>query len=234
MKLLKKILFPHSYSSEAFVNYLRNKKVNVGKGTYIFSPNHVIIDVERPHMLSIGNYCKISSGVKILTHDYSKSVLCNLPYGDVGEAGFTSIGDNCFIGANAVILMGCQIGDNCIVGAGSICTGKYPSNSVIAGNPARVICSIEEYFKKKKDKELDSAKEYVKKFRKVFNRDPSIEEMTNTFLWLYTPRNEENLKRYSNLFKHNGIDEKHYIDSFMKTNPIYPSFEEFLRDCDRS
>ena len=231
MKLLKKILFPHSYSSEAYIKYLKGKKVEVGEGTFVFSPNHVIIDVERPHMLSIGKYCKISSGVRILTHDYSKSVLCNLPYGDVGEASATIIGNNCFLGINSIILMGCQIGDNCIVGAGSVCTGKYPDNSVIAGSPAKIICSLEDYYKKKKQNEVSAAKEYVKRFRQRFNRNPSIDEMTNTFLWLYMPRTERTLKDYSHLFKHNGVDEKYYVESFMKSKPVYLSFEEFLKDC---
>lgn len=231
MKFIKKLLYPHSYSSEALVSYLRQKNIRIGKGCYFFSPNHVTVDIERPHMLIIGDYCKITSGVKILTHDYSKSVLCNLPYGDVGENGLTIIGNNCFIGLNSIILMGTQIGNNCIVGAGSICSGKYPDNSVIAGNPAKVICTLEEYYNKKKQREIASAKLYVSEFRKVFKRNPTVEEMTNTFIWLYLPRNKETIKKYSSLFKHNGVNEELYINNFLSSKPVYDSFESFLDDC---
>lgn len=49
------------------------------------------------------------------------------------------IGKNCFIGCNSIILKGTVLGDNCVVGAGAVVAGKYEENSVIAGNPARVI-----------------------------------------------------------------------------------------------
>lgn len=52
------------------------------------------------------------------------------------------IGQNVFIGCNAIILKGAEIGDNTIVGAGSVVTGKFPSNCVIAGNPARIVKEV--------------------------------------------------------------------------------------------
>jgi len=52
------------------------------------------------------------------------------------------IGDNCWLGQNAVILKGVTIGDNCIIGANSVVTADVPSNSVAAGNPAKIIKSL--------------------------------------------------------------------------------------------
>lgn len=49
------------------------------------------------------------------------------------------IGKNCWLGANVVIMPEVELGDNVIVGAGSIVTKSFPSNCVIAGNPAKVI-----------------------------------------------------------------------------------------------
>ena len=49
------------------------------------------------------------------------------------------IGKNCFIGCNTIILKGTVLGDGCVVGAGAVVSGKFPPNSVIAGNPARII-----------------------------------------------------------------------------------------------
>ena len=55
------------------------------------------------------------------------------------------IGNNVFIGARTIILPGTTIGDNTIIGAGSVVKGNIPSGVIVAGNPARVIKSIEEY-----------------------------------------------------------------------------------------
>jgi acetyltransferase-like isoleucine patch superfamily enzyme len=50
------------------------------------------------------------------------------------------IGNNVWIGVNAMILPGVSIGDNCVIGAGAIVLkGEYPQNSLIAGNPAKVV-----------------------------------------------------------------------------------------------
>lgn len=54
-----------------------------------------------------------------------------------------SIGDNCWIGQNVVILKGVTIGDHCIIGANSVVTRDVPARSVACGNPARVVKSIE-------------------------------------------------------------------------------------------
>ncbi len=59
--------------------------------------------------------------------------------------GDITIGDNVWIGANAIILPGVNIGSNCVIGAGSIVTHNIPENSVAAGNPARVIKAKETF-----------------------------------------------------------------------------------------
>jgi len=55
------------------------------------------------------------------------------------------------IGTNTILMPNTSIGDNCVIGAGSVVTKPIPSNSVAAGVPARVICSIETYYEKNKD-----------------------------------------------------------------------------------
>ena len=125
---------------------LESQGIQVGKGTIFYGPETMQIDRSRPYLLTIGEYCKITSGVTILTHDYSRSVL-RRAYGEViGEGRRTTIGNNVFIGMNAIILMGTQIGDNVIIGAGSVVNGTIPSNVVVAGNPAKVIRTLDEHY----------------------------------------------------------------------------------------
>jgi maltose O-acetyltransferase len=60
------------------------------------------------------------------------------------ESSPVVIGKNCWIGNQAIIMRGVTIGDNSIVAAGAIVTKSVPSNVLVAGNPARIIKSIED------------------------------------------------------------------------------------------
>lgn len=96
--------------------------------------------------LQIGNHVTLT-GVTCLTHDASlKRFLGN----DCNKIGRIVIGNNVFIGKQTVILPNVKIGDNVIVGVGSIVTHDIPSNSVVVGNPAKVMCSIDQFVEKHK------------------------------------------------------------------------------------
>ncbi|OEK05215.1 acyltransferase [Roseivirga misakiensis] len=86
--------------------------------------------------VKIGSFCSISSGVQIVTHDSVKYALSGgkVPY----ELGPIQIGNNCFIGTNAMVTKGVTIGDHCLIGAGAIVTSDIPSYSIAVGIPARV------------------------------------------------------------------------------------------------
>lgn len=232
-QLLRRLIFPDTYSSEAYIKALRNKyNIDIGENCIIWSPNKVYIDIQRPHLLHIGNYVKITSGVNIICHDYSRSVLMSVPgYENVGEARETYIGDNVFIGMNSIILMGSVIGDNCIIGAGSVVSGKFENNSIIAGNPAKRICSLEDYYHRRKEQELNSAMLFVKKWYKKHGRYPSINEMTNAFSWLYVPHTLENLQENSKLFNYNGVNDEIFKNNYLNTKPQFETYDEFLNYC---
>ena len=99
-----------------------------------------------PYLITIGKSVEITSGVRFITHDGAVWCLRNDPsYKELDLFGPIKIGNNVFIGNNAIILPGVTIGDNVIVGAGAVVTRDIPSGSVVAGVPARVIRSLDEY-----------------------------------------------------------------------------------------
>lgn len=142
IKILSKI-FGHNI----IIDYYRKKGMKIGHNTHIFSK---LVSSE-PFLIEIGNNCTISTNVSLLTHDASigpllgrniKSDLC----------GKITIGDSCFIGSGAIILLGVSIPDNCIVAAGSVVTKSIKEKgTIVGGNPAKVIANVDEYIAKNND-----------------------------------------------------------------------------------
>ena len=90
--------------------------------------------------LKIGEFCSISSGVQIVTHD---TVMWALSRGKLDrEMTPIEIGDCCFIGSHAVVCKGVSIGSYCLIGAGAIVTKDVPSFSIAAGVPAKIIGKV--------------------------------------------------------------------------------------------
>ena len=99
-------------------------------GCYIQAANEIIL----------GNNVRIGPNVGIISSnhvfdDYDKFI----------KGPPIVIGNNCWIGMNSVILPGVTIGDHVIIGAGSVVTKSFPSNVLIAGNPAIIIKKIDDY-----------------------------------------------------------------------------------------
>ncbi|RHH36047.1 DapH/DapD/GlmU-related protein [Collinsella sp. AM18-10] len=230
-ELAKRILYPHAHSSEAFADYLRRRGVEVGEGCYFFDAQTINVDLQRPHMLRFGKYVKVTGYVHILCHDYSRSVVLQSGGGHFGEAGETVIGDNVFIGAHAIVLMGSNIGANSIIGAGAVVSGSWPEGSVIAGNPAKLVCSLSEFASKRKERELKSAVSYANAFKKSNGCWPNINQMSNAFVWLYLPHSEETLHKYAGLFKLNGVDPDVLKKAFLASKPKFDSYQDFLDYC---
>ena len=230
-QFIQKRLHPNTYSSEAFVSWLRSQGIDVGEGCKFFDPRSNCIDTQRPHMLQIGNYVKVTSGVIILAHDFSRSTMFQSSGRHIADCGVTSIGDNTFIGMRAIILMGSHVGANCIVGAGAVVSGHFEDGSVIAGNPARVICTIDELCDKRAKREVPAAIEYATRFYDLRGRWPEVREMTNAFSWLYLPRTQRTLDTYPDFFRLCGIDSDEYRQAFMRSEPTWPSFEDFIDYC---
>lgn len=88
-------------------------------------------------MITIGAHTLIGPDVKIYTPQHPMDfVLRRLP---MEYAYPVTIGEDCWIGGGVVICPGVTIGDRCVVGAGSVVVRDVPSDTVVAGNPARII-----------------------------------------------------------------------------------------------
>lgn len=119
------------------IKYLREQGVKIGEGCHVDTLGFP----SEPYLIEIGDHVGIASGTLFLTHD--AGINCfreEFPEDDV--FGTIKIGNNVFIGSNCIILLNSNIGNNCIVGAGSVVRGTFPDNSVIFGNPAKVVMKM--------------------------------------------------------------------------------------------
>lgn len=120
------------------------RRAGVRLGSNNFIASH-FWDTE-PYLISVGSNCQITEGVKFCTHGGGGAVRKMYPRFDT--FGKVCVGDYVYIGNNSLIMPGVTIGDNVIIGAGSVVTKSVPSNVVVCGNPARIICSIDSYLER--------------------------------------------------------------------------------------
>lgn len=121
-------------SSDKKIKYLRKQGMKIGNNCHF---NTFSFSTE-PYLIEVGDHVAIAGGSEIITHDGAIwSFLDEFTNADV--FGKVKIGNNVFIGNNCTILPNTIIGDNCVVGAGSIVRGKFPENSVLMGNPAKIV-----------------------------------------------------------------------------------------------
>jgi acetyltransferase-like isoleucine patch superfamily enzyme len=133
--LYKKVL--ERSGSDKRISYLRKHGMKIGECCHF----ETLEFSTEPYLIEIGDHVGIALGTVFITHD--GGVWCfrkELVNGDI--FGRIKVGNNVFIGTNCTILPNTIIGDNCIVGAGSVLRGKFPDNSVIIGNPARVVTNM--------------------------------------------------------------------------------------------
>jgi len=111
--------------------------VSVGKNTWI-GP-YTLLDGSGG--LEIGDYCSISAGVQIYTHDTVKWAISG------GKAAYeyapVNIGNCCYIGSQSVIAKGVTIGDHCVIGASSFVNRDIPSYTIAFGTPCQPVGTVE-------------------------------------------------------------------------------------------
>lgn len=228
-RIIRKVILRHQADSDSYIKYLKKIGVTIGKRVTIFEPRKVYIDETRPFLITIGDDVKITNGVTILTHGYDWNVLAGVYNKVFGSAGKVTIGNNVFIGFHATILKGVTIGDNVIIGANSLVNKDIPNNVVVAGNPAKIIMSIEEYYKKRNLAQFAEAKQIYCSYVERYNKEPTV-DLFEEFFWLFWNRNEELPDRFKQQMNwHEEYDKTFEI--FQTEKPMFESFEEFKEKC---
>lgn len=140
IKLKSKIM---RLRSEISTDDLVSLGLTVGKN---FSRQEkTLIDQSHCWLITIGDDVTLAPRVHILAHDASTK--SSLGYTRIG---LVNIGNNVFVGSSSTVLPGVSIGNNVVIGANSVVSKDIPDNSVAIGNPAKVICTYDEFVSRKK------------------------------------------------------------------------------------
>jgi acetyltransferase-like isoleucine patch superfamily enzyme len=123
--------------------YARLLGVTVGERCKLISTNFG----SEPYLVTLGDHVEITQGVQFVTHDGGVWVLRDR-HPDLDVVAPIVVEDNVFVGLGSILLPGIRIGRNSVVAAGSVVTKNVAPGTVVAGVPARPICTIEEYEKR--------------------------------------------------------------------------------------
>ncbi len=128
------------------------RKIGVNMNGKVFLTGGVLWGTE-PWIITLGDNVHISDGVRFLTHDGGARLFRNrVP--DLEITKPIVIGNNVFVGNCVIFLPGVSIGNQVVIGAGAVVTHDVPDGVVVAGVPAKVIESYDEYFAKLQDKSI--------------------------------------------------------------------------------
>jgi acetyltransferase-like isoleucine patch superfamily enzyme len=160
-KILKKIYFKIGH----YLNLIevQEKPVKIEKKVLYkigkVNMHNAYVDDLIPQAVTIGENFVASLNSMIIAHDASL-------YNHIKKHRVEKIiiGDNVFLGAGAIILPGVTVGDGAIIGAGSIVTKDIQPYTVVAGNPAKYMCTVNEYVKKCEERNVlfDTPKSFKK------------------------------------------------------------------------
>lgn len=160
--MLKPLSFVNSQLYTRMMSeHLKRNGMNIEGSPFYFSTS-IYFDGTDYSLITLGNGISISKNVTFLTHDFSANTVFeglelsnikrivneNNKNGLLSKKAIT-IGQHTFIGMNSLILPGTNIGDNCIIGAGSVVRGQISNNSIVMGNPAKVVKKTSEWLERK-------------------------------------------------------------------------------------
>ena len=230
-QVVKRIVLGYRAESETYIQHLRSLGMSIGDDVRIYVPTKTLIDESYPWMITIGNHVKIAQGAIILTHDYSWSVLKRRGCGPIlGASGKVQIGDNVFIGMNAIITRGVTIGNNVVIGAGSVVTKDCLDNGVYAGNPAKRIAEVDQFLEKRKAAQLEEARTLAVEYKERYGKLPA-EDVFHEYFMLFNSKDTAQQKPWC---KEKMMLCGNYEESaaYMERNqPAFSDYESFLDYC---
>jgi acetyltransferase-like isoleucine patch superfamily enzyme len=141
--ILKRLYEQFRYNDSTIAEKFRKQGAKIGKDCFI----QIRSLGSEPYMVEIGNNVSIAYGVVLVTHDGASVIFRDeMPY--LRYFGKIIIEDNCFIGANSIITAGVKIGKNSIVGPSATVIGDVKPGSIMIGNPAIRVSTVEKYKQK--------------------------------------------------------------------------------------
>lgn len=213
-------------NSKTFVSYLRANGVKVGDNVKFRFPKSTTIDVSRPSLVELGSNLDINANFTVMTHDFGTYVFRNTFHDYVSSSGRVKIGSNIYFGRDVTILKGVTIGDNCIVGLGSVVTHNIPSNSVAVGNPCRVICTLEDYYKKRKNAQISEAIDLGVSIIQNLGRSPTITDFKEEWVLFLT---EEDMFNHPEIIPEvNQRIGKIYEDFWRNRVLVFNGYNDFI------
>lgn len=212
-------------SPQRYISFLRKQGCSIGNNlTFRGNLKNILIDITRPSLITIGNDVLLNVNNQLITHDWVSGCFIN-KYGEmINSSGAITIGNNVRFGRNVTVLKGVTIGDNVFVGLNSVVTSDIPSNSIAVGCPARVICTMDDYYEKRRQKCIPEAFEYARSIQERFHRKPEVEDFWEEFP-LFVDKN--NMHLYPNLpYRHQlGEHLPYWVEHHRR---VFDDFDEFL------
>jgi len=121
-------------TNEQRIAELRRRGVKIGDSCLIYTMHFST----EPYLIELGDHVGIASGVQFITHHGIATVI-RREHPDAQIFGRIRIGSGTAIGINAIILPGVEIGKDCIIGAATVVRGDIPDNSLVVGNPGKIV-----------------------------------------------------------------------------------------------
>lgn len=152
MDLIKRVIDAYWRFLVSPERYARHLGVTIGEGCFISTREWST----EPYLITIGNHVQVTRNVVFNTHGGGHVVRNRYPDFDV--FGKITVGDWVYIGAYSQIMPGVTIGEGALVAGGSVVTKSVDPHTVVGGNPARYICTTEEYYQRNKQYDIGTAK----------------------------------------------------------------------------
>ena len=225
-RLRRRFLYGDKSDSATYLNHLKSIGIEIGDGCVVWSPELTHIEEANPHLITIGSHVDMTGPVTILCHDYSVGVTKRWSHGEVlGSQKKVTIGNNVFLGWGCTVLAGTTIGDNAVIGAHAVATGNLPGGFIYAGSPAKPVCSIEEYYKKRKKHQLNEALAVYAAYKERFGKVPPV-EVFHEYFYLFTTNPDELCDAFRRKLDDKG-NPKECVEWLRRGGAPFASYEEF-------